>query len=131
FDDNARYAKVLVRYVIVFEGFQFQAGHIGAGEDFADGGIDFIQILGEDETLHQGDVRAVGGIERKALRKDLEQTLIGRHRVLDHRGIRLQQDVDSRDRVWLGIGGEGIPSGQGDGTCHHSYEQEVSKVSGS
>src|SRR5213078_4210249 len=84
-----------------------------------------------DETLHQGDVGTVGGIERKAFRKDLEQTLIGSGRVLDHRGIRLQQDVDGRDRVWLGIGGEGISSGQGDGTGHHSYEHEMSKVSGS
>ncbi len=72
----------------------------------------------------------VGGIERKAFRKDLEQTLIGSGRVLDHRGIRLQQDVDSRDRVWLGIGGAGISSGQGDGKGHRSYEQEVSEVFG-
>src|SRR5438132_12871987 len=130
FDYNARDAMVLVRYVIVFESFQLQAGHIGAGEDFADGGIDFIQILGEDETLRQGDVRTMGGVKREALRKDLTQTVVGGGRVLDHRGIRLQQDVDGRDRVWLGIGGEGISSGQGDSTGHRSYEQEVSEVFG-
>src|SRR5205814_1478779 len=131
FDDNAREAKILVRYVVVFESFQLQASHIGAGEDFADGGIDFIEILGEDETLHQTDVGTVLGVQRKALRKDLPQTIVGGGRVLDHRGIRLQQDVDGRDRVWLGIGGARIPSGQGDGTGHHSYEQEVSEVFGS
>jgi hypothetical protein len=76
FDDNAREAKVLVRYVVVFESFQLQASQIGAGGDFADGGIDFIQILGEDETLHQGDVGTVGGIERKAFRKTLSRRLL-------------------------------------------------------
>src|SRR5207302_11082087 len=97
---------------------------------FGDGGIHFVQVLGEDETLHQSDVGTVLGVEREALRKDLAQTFVGGGRVLDHRGIGLQQDVDSRDRVWLGIGGAGISSGQGDGTGHHSYEQEVSEVFG-
>src|SRR5205814_10618801 len=121
---------ILVRYVVVYESFQLQASHIGAGEDFADAGIDLIEILGEDETLHRTDVGTVLGVQRKALRKDLAQTIVGGGRVLDHRGIRLQQDVDSGDRVWLGIGGEGISSGQGDGTGHRSFKQEVSEVFG-
>src|SRR6266700_2477423 len=137
FDDNARYAKVLVRYVIVFESFQLQAGHIGAGEDFADGGIDFIQILGEDETLHQGDVGTVGGIERKAFRKDLEQTLIGRHRVLEHCGIRLEQDVNGGDLVlvsggcgWLGGGAAGAGGQYGHGTGERAFQLVASEVGG-
>src|SRR5205814_2115846 len=104
FDDNAREAKVLVRYVVVFESFQLQASHIGAGEDFADGGIDFIEILGEDETLHQADVGTMGGVEREPLRKDLAQTLVGGGRVLEHRGVRFQKDVDSGDSVRVGFG---------------------------
>ena len=48
FDDNAREAKILVWYVVVLDSFQLQAGHIGAGEDFADGGIHFVKILGDD-----------------------------------------------------------------------------------
>jgi hypothetical protein len=38
--------------------------------------------------------------------------------------------LDGRDRVWLGIGGEGISSGQGDGTGYRSFKQEVSEVFG-
>jgi len=73
-------------------------------------------------------VGTVGSVEREALRKDLAQTVVGGGRVLDHRGIRLQQDVDGRDRVWLGIGGEGISSGQGNGKGHRSFK--VSEVFG-
>jgi len=55
-------------------------------------------------------VGTVGGIERKAFRKDLAQTLIGRRRVLKHRRIRLQQDVDGGDRS---IGGDCATGAEG------------------
>ncbi len=103
FDDDAREAQVLVRHVVVFESFQLQAGHLGAGEDFADGGIHFVKILGEDETLHQGDVRAVRGVERETLRKYFEQAFVYGLRMLNHRRIRLQQDVDGGDSVRVGF----------------------------
>src|SRR5437762_722228 len=140
FDDNAREAKILVRYVVVFESFQLQASHVGAGEDFADGGIDFIEILGEDETLHQSDVGTVLGVQREALRKDLAQTVVGGGRVLEHRGVRFQKDVDSGDSVRGGFGsrrlgglGGGAAGAEGQhrkGAGHRSYEQEVSEVFG-
>ena len=127
-NDDAREAQVLVRDVIVFEGFQLQPGHVGAGEDFADGGIHLVEILGEDKSLHQGDVGTVGRVEREALRENFQQAFVGGSRVLHHRRIRLEQDVDGRDVVWLGIGGEGISSGQGDGAGQRSFEQEPTKI---
>ena len=63
----------------------------------------FVKILGENETLHQSDVGTVLDVKREALRKHLAQTVVGGGRVLGHRGIRLQQDVDGRDRS---IGGD-------------------------
>jgi len=43
------------------------------------------------------------GVQREALRKDLTQTVVGGGRVLDHRGIRLQQDVDGGDEASAAI----------------------------
>ena len=54
-----------------------------------DGGIHLVKIFGEDETLHQGDVRTVCGVQRKALRENSEQTVVHGLRVLEHPGVRL------------------------------------------
>ena len=46
--------------------------------------------------------RMMRGVQRKPFWEDLTQTGVHGLRVLDHRGIRLQQDVDGGDGVWLG-----------------------------
>jgi hypothetical protein len=81
---------------------------LALAKDFADGGIHLVKILGEDETLHQGDVRTACGVQRKALRENFEQTVVHDLRVLEHRGVRLEEDVDSGDRVRVGFNTHGL-----------------------
>jgi hypothetical protein len=85
------------------------------------------------QIIH-GDVGVVRGVERKALGVHLEQTVVGGLRVLEHRGVRQEEDVDGRDRVWRGravrsLGGSILPV-QGEGIGHRSFEQGVSEVLG-
>ncbi len=100
--DNAREANVLARDVVVFEGLQLHAGHVGAGENLAGGGIDLVEIRRADETLDHRDVRAVRRIQGETFREDLEQAGVVGFGMLEHRGVRLQQDVDGGDRGLLG-----------------------------
>ena len=46
----------------------------------------------------------VRGIQCKALGENLEQTSVRSLSVLDHSRVRLQRDVDCRDRVFLRAG---------------------------
>jgi hypothetical protein len=65
------------------------------------GGIHLIKIRRADETLDQRDVRTVRGVQREAFREHPAQTGIHGFRVLDHRGVRLQADVNGR---YVGVG---------------------------
>jgi hypothetical protein len=83
-------------------------GGRGAGRD----SLDALEILGGHEALNQGDVRAMGLIERKALGERLQQAGIGDLRVGQHRGDRLQQHVNGGEgcraswiRCWRRRGG--------------------------
>lgn len=69
-------------------------GEVGVGEGAGRDSLDALEILGGHEALNQGDVRAMGLIERKALGERLQQAGIGDLRVGQHRGVRLQQHVN-------------------------------------
>src|SRR5258708_12896182 len=54
-----------------------------------------------DVALQDRDVWMVGRVQSEALREGLAQASIDGLRVLDHRCVRLQRDVDGRDGVLL------------------------------
>ena len=60
-----------------------------------------VQVVRADELLQQGDVRVVRRIQREALRKILEQTSVGVPRMMNHRRVWLERNVDRRHRVLL------------------------------
>ena len=64
------------------------------GENLAGGGIDFVEVRRADETLDHRDVRSVRRIQGKAFREDLEQAGVVGGGMLEHRGVRLQEDVN-------------------------------------
>ena len=68
-----------------------------SGQNPADGGIDLFEVRGANEPLNEDDVRTVRRIQGEILRKDLEQAGVVGLGVLEHRGVRLQEDVDGRD----------------------------------
>ena len=71
---------------------------LARGENLAGGGIDLVEVRGADETLDHRDVRGVRRIQGEAFREDLEQAGVVGRGVPEHRGVRLQQDVNGRDR---------------------------------
>ena len=73
-------------------------GHVGGGEHLAGGGIDLVEVRRADETLDHRDVRTVRRIQGETFREDLEQAGVVGFAMLEHRGVRLQQDVDGGDR---------------------------------
>ena len=75
---------------------------LARGEHLAGGGIDLVQVRGADETLEHRDVRTVRRIQGETFREDLEQAGVVGFGMLEHRGVRLQQDVNGRDRGLLG-----------------------------
>ena len=62
------------------------------------GGIDLVEVRGADETLDQRDMRTVRGIQGEALRVNLKQPSVVGCGMLEHRGVRFQQNVDGGDR---------------------------------
>jgi len=105
------------------ESFQLQAGHLALAKTLPTAHRLYPDSRA-DETLHQGDVGTVEASSAKPFGKTLSRRSLVACRVLVHRGIRLQQDVDGRDRVWLGIRRRRHFLRPGDGTGHRSYEQE-------
>ena len=77
------------------------AGHVGAGENLAGGGIDLVEVRGADETLDHRDVRTVRRIQGETFREDREQAGVVGFGMLEHRGVRFQQDVNGRNRGLL------------------------------
>ena len=98
FDYNARKADVLQRDVVVLEA---PAGRLLVGQDLADRVVDFAEIRRVDVALQDRDVWMVGRSQSEALREDLKQAGVNALRVLDHRCVGLQRDVDGCDRVLL------------------------------
>jgi hypothetical protein len=84
--DNAGDAGVPVRNVIVFEGLQLHAGHVGARDYFADGGIDLLKVRSTDETLDHCDVRPVRCVQSEALRVNLEVVCVDAFGMADASG---------------------------------------------
>ena len=64
-------------------------------------------VVRADELLQHSDVRVVRLIKSKALRKRLEQTSVGILRVLKHRRVGFERDVDRRHRILLRDGHRG------------------------
>jgi len=54
-----------------------------------------------DVALQHRDMWMVGRVQNEALREGLTQASIDGLRVIDHRCVRLQRDVDGRDGVLL------------------------------
>jgi len=77
--------------------------HVGGSDDLVNGGINLVEIRRADETLNHRDMRTVGRIQGKTFRIGGQQACIVSLRMLEHRGIRLQQYVDGCDRVFLRI----------------------------
>ena len=90
-------AHCAARGVVVFEGFQLHCVDVGSGEDLAGGGIDFVEIRRADEPLNQRDVRSVRRIQGKTFRENAEQAGVVGCAVVQHRGVRFQQDVNGGD----------------------------------
>ena len=65
-------------------------------------GIYLVEIIRADKLLQHRDVWVVRLVEREPLRKGLEQMRVGGLRVLDHRRVGFERDVDRRHRVLLG-----------------------------
>ncbi|MFZ3352650.1 MAG: hypothetical protein WA268_17500 [Xanthobacteraceae bacterium] len=63
--------------------------------------INLLQVIGSDELLQQGNVRVVRLIQRKALRERPEQSSVGILRVLYHRRVGFERDVDCCHRILL------------------------------
>src|SRR5262245_46556497 len=98
-DHDAPQANVLPGNVVVLERLQLPARNLLVGQDLACRRVDFIEVRRADVPLQHRDVWVVRRIQMEALRKNLYQTSVRSLRVLDHRCVRLQRDVDGRDWV--------------------------------
>ena len=117
---NARDSHRAARGVVVFEGLKFHALHIDGGENLAGGGIDLLEIRRADETLEHRNVRGMRRIQGKAFREDREQPGVVVSGMLEHRGVRLQEDVYGRDFTWLASGVRSLDLG-----AQGSHRQEA------
>jgi hypothetical protein len=106
-DDDARDAERRRRQIVVLDRLQRPGCRLFLGENRARRRIDLVERSGADELLKHRDMRMVVLVERKALRVDAEQAGVRGRGVLDHRVVRLKDDVDRRDRLFLRGGRQG------------------------
>jgi hypothetical protein len=91
------------RHVVELERLQLHRLQIGARKHLVGGDVHFFEVARPHEALDQRDVGRVRGIQRKARRMDLPQAGVVLRRVPEHRRVRLQEDVDRRHAVRLGL----------------------------
>ena len=83
--------------VIEFEGLQIHRVHVGGGEHLILGGIELSQVRPADKALEHRYVRRVCVDQGEAGREDPgEQTCVVGGGMLEHGGVRLQQDVNGK-----------------------------------
>src|SRR4029077_11668466 len=87
--------------VVVLVCLQLPAGRLLPGQNVADDLVDLVQIGRLDIPLQARDVRLMCLAQSEALGVALEQALVGGLRLVDHRRVRLKQDVDGSDHVRL------------------------------
>lgn len=110
-DTDGYVSHFCIADVVVLERRELEAGWIRGGDHLVSGCEDFGEVGGFDEALQHGDVRRVHAAQGEALGKMLEKCGIGCRGVLNHCGIRVEQDIDgcdvalSRGSRWLGGSG--------------------------
>ena len=100
-DHDPGKAEVLPGDVVVLVRLQLPSERLFLGQDFADGLIDLVEIRCLHVPLQTRDVRVMRRVQGEALGEVLAQARVGGLGVLDHRGVRIEQDVDGRDGVRL------------------------------
>src|SRR5208283_605950 len=74
------------------------------GQNLIGRGVDLFKVSSSYELLNQCEMRSVRRVQSKACWIRLEKAGIVGLRMLNHRRVRLEQDVDSRDSAFLRIG---------------------------
>src|SRR5262249_42924320 len=87
--------------VVVLVRLQLPAGRLLVSKYLVDCGVDLFEVSRADELLQHRDVRMASCIQSKAFWKGFEQAGIIRLRMLNHRLVRLERNIDCHPRISL------------------------------
>ena len=93
--------------VVILESLQCPCGGLLLGQNRVRRRKYLVEVVCADELLQHSDVRVVRLIQSKALRERLEQTSVGVLRVLKHRRVGFERDVDRCHGILLRDGSLG------------------------